>query len=247
MKILKPYLRRMTIGYCTCCRKRTLFVANGYWYRDDYRCIRCKSIPRMRALRKVLDSYTQNRYNLKIHESSPNKNQILWMKEYKNYSYSYYYEKLPLGYQINNSSCTNQNLCDLTFEDNSFDIFITQDVLEHVVNPFEAFREIERVLKPGGVHIFTTPIYLFSKTKPRIKYDESGELTFIEEPIYHGNPISGSGSLVTYDWGDDIAEIIDNNTSFSTSIIRFGNSKLNYKLGLEADFLQVIVSRKKNN
>lgn len=64
-------------------------------------------------------------------------------------------------------------------------------------------------------------------------------------PIYHGNPISERGSLVTYDWGDDISQFIDSCTRCThTEIIQFPHTKENHELGLEADFLQVIVSRK---
>ena len=47
-----------------------------------------------------------------------------------------------------------ENLEELTFDDNTFDLVITQDVLEHVLNPGKAFKEICRVLKPGGAHKF---------------------------------------------------------------------------------------------
>ena len=43
----------------------------------------------------------------------------------------------------------------MTFQNESFDLFITQDVFEHVMEPNKAFKEIERVLKPGGAHVFT--------------------------------------------------------------------------------------------
>ena len=108
--------------------------------------------------------------------------------------------------------------------DNSFDIFITQDVMEHVLNPEKAFQEIERVLDVGGVHIFTTPIYLFTKTRSRVKYDGRKWINILPA-VYHGNPISEEGALVTYDWGDDIAEFIDSKTHFETKIYQFTHTK----------------------
>ena len=140
----------------------------------------------------------------------------------------------------------NENLEQLTFQNNTFDIFITQDVMEHVLNPEKAFREIERVLDKGGIHIFTTPIYLFTKTRARVQFDGK-KYTNILPPIYHGNPIDEKGSLVTYDWGEDIGEFIDRNSHMKTEIVQFYHTKENYELGLEADFLQVIISRKINN
>ena len=43
----------------------------------------------------------------------------------------------------------------LPFKDSSFDGVLSYAVLEHLHNPFIAIREIERVLKPGGVYIGT--------------------------------------------------------------------------------------------
>ncbi|MGQ0519368.1 class I SAM-dependent methyltransferase, partial [Bacillus sp. D-CC] len=55
-----------------------------------------------------------------------------------------------------------ENLEDMTFQNESFDLFITQDVFEHVMEPKKAFKEIERVLKPGGALLYTQfLLYLF--------------------------------------------------------------------------------------
>lgn len=43
-------------------------------------------------------------------------------------------------------------------EDNYFDALLCTEVLEHVVDPFAAIREIRRILKVGGCVLFTTPL-----------------------------------------------------------------------------------------
>ncbi len=49
------------------------------------------------------------------------------------------------------------NLLDLAFEDNSFDVVVSDQVLEHVEgSPYQAIGECTRVLKPGGLAIHTT-------------------------------------------------------------------------------------------
>lgn len=45
----------------------------------------------------------------------------------------------------------------LPFRNNFFDLVVSEWVLEHLDNPERAFREIYRVLKPGGKVIFLTP------------------------------------------------------------------------------------------
>lgn len=49
------------------------------------------------------------------------------------------------------------NLESLNFPDDHFDLVLTADVLEHVRDLGRALGEIARVLKPGGLHLFTVP------------------------------------------------------------------------------------------
>ena len=46
----------------------------------------------------------------------------------------------------------------LSYADASFDLVLTSDTLEHVEDPMRGMREIRRVLRPGGCHVFTVPI-----------------------------------------------------------------------------------------
>lgn len=231
-------------GFCPCCKKKTLFVSYHYWLRDHYKCIFCNSIPRQRALMKVLEKEMPDWRRLKIHESSPSGSTFpVFKQQCSQYTYSYWYETSSLG-ELLGENVTNQNLENLLFKDEEFDIFITQDVLEHVNYPEKAFMEINRTLKTGGVHIFTTPMYPFAKTRPRIKMDGNTRKYILPE-IYHGNPISDNGSLVTYDWGGyDFLKMIDEITGMESKIVEFPNSKEAFENGLEGDFLQVIVSKK---
>ena len=232
-------------GFCSCCNKPSFFVAFNYWLRDSYKCVRCRSIPRQRAIMKVIRAQSVNWENMVIHESSPCGAPFEIMKrECKNYSYSYFYPNKKLGEFLDSEGIsTCQNLQEMSFPDNSFDMFITQDVFEHINEPEKAIREIYRCLKPGGKHLFTVPLYPFIETRPRIKLEE-GKVVPIMKEEYHGNPISEKGSLVTYDWGGDIGKIIDSVAGFRTEVIEFPDSKENHQGGLEASFLQVVVSTK---
>lgn len=45
----------------------------------------------------------------------------------------------------------------IPYPDGQFDVVIANNVLEHLEHPVEVFREIRRVLKPGGTFIAKTP------------------------------------------------------------------------------------------
>jgi predicted SAM-dependent methyltransferase len=49
------------------------------------------------------------------------------------------------------------DICNLPFEDNSFDIIFCNHVLEHIPDDQKAMEEMYRILKPGGWGIFQIP------------------------------------------------------------------------------------------
>lgn len=51
------------------------------------------------------------------------------------------------------------DVLDIPYDDNSFDIVVCFDVLEHVEDDAKAVAEILRVLKPGGSFVFTVPAF----------------------------------------------------------------------------------------
>jgi SAM-dependent methyltransferase len=56
-----------------------------------------------------------------------------------------------------NKSALNANLEQLPLESGTFDVVIAELVLEHLQNPKAVFKEIARILAPGGRFIFVTP------------------------------------------------------------------------------------------
>ena len=45
----------------------------------------------------------------------------------------------------------------LPFADERFDLVVSKDTLEHFLNPWEAIRQVHRVLKPGGYFVIWVP------------------------------------------------------------------------------------------
>ena len=49
------------------------------------------------------------------------------------------------------------DICNLPFEDNTYDLILCNHVLEHIPDDTKAMQELYRVLKPGGIGIFQIP------------------------------------------------------------------------------------------
>jgi predicted SAM-dependent methyltransferase len=56
------------------------------------------------------------------------------------------------------------DICNLPFQDNSYDMILCNHVLEHIPNDTKAMQELYRVLKPGGMGIFQIPQDLLRAT-----------------------------------------------------------------------------------
>lgn len=228
---------KTNFGWCPICEKETTFIRKAPWLRDHYLCAKCRSIPRFRALIHILQKYFPDYKNLTIHESSPSgpgANKL--KKQCSKYTYSFYFPDTMPGNYKENIRC--ENLENLTFADHSFDLFVTQDVFEHVMNPDKAFAEIARVLRPNGAHVFTVPQYQ-KETFIRAKQTTKGIL-HIAPKEYHGDPINERGSLVVTEWGVDLPEYIFRHSGLYTTVYLTRDPKL----GLDGEFLEVFVSRK---
>jgi SAM-dependent methyltransferase len=52
------------------------------------------------------------------------------------------------------------DICENNFADNSFDLILATDVIEHIENDEKAIFEIKRILKPKGHAIITVPCFM---------------------------------------------------------------------------------------
>jgi SAM-dependent methyltransferase len=223
-------------GYCPICMGEARFVAAQDRLGDHYICERCKSIPRQRALVEVVNIFRPNWRSLRIHESSPSMR--FFLDQCRDYSYSFVYPDLSAVPHREGDRC--ESLEALTFSNASFDIFITQDVLEHVFHPNKVLAEITRVLRPGGIHIFTAPKRKYLLKSYRRAKLVDGTVEHLHEPTYHANPIGDGRSLVTWDYGADFDDLIQQWSGCTTCnfIIRDRNR------GIDGEYIDVFVTLK---
>lgn len=97
-----------------------------------------------------------------------------------------------------------EDITRLSFSDASLDLIVSNDVFEHVPNPWIAFKECARVLRPGGQMLATIPFHSDrDKSIVRAELERRG-VHHLLPAVYHGNPVSADGSLVFTDFGWDI-------------------------------------------
>jgi SAM-dependent methyltransferase len=102
----------------------------------------------------------------------------------------------------------------LSFGDGIFDLVISSEVFEHVADPWAAFAEVRRVLRPGGRHVFTVPYRIGWPTSSRRN----------APPVRHFDPIRPDGAVVLTDFGDDLPEILAP-LGFTVTVRRFPSER----------------------
>lgn len=136
------------------------------------------------------------------------------------YTHSQYVPNLKNG-EILADDSINLNLLEIPFEDSSIDIIMTSDVIEHIIDDERVHREIHRVLKPGGIYIFTAPFdpCLYGHRK-LTQSTTLPELNFFLYYQVHGDPHSSNGIVAHRIYGQQI----------------FSDLK---KVGFEAEFFEI--------
>jgi SAM-dependent methyltransferase len=117
---------------------------------------------------------------------------------------------LPPG--ITRSGVRHEDVTALSLPDASFDLAVSNDVLEHVPDYRRAFRELLRVLKPGGALLFTVPFHVDRyENVIRARVTERG-IEHLLPPEYHGDPVRADAGVLcfqTFGWHllDELREL----------------------------------------
>ncbi|MDQ8204251.1 class I SAM-dependent methyltransferase [Pelagicoccus sp. SDUM812003] len=192
-----------TSGTCPICEKYVVFSNWTENFRESGICEECGSTNRQRqvgvgigkvydqSITELINSTTLSIYNTEakgpIHEK---------LKAHKDYTCSEYYgPQFASGELVD--GIRNEDAQNLSFEDDSIDLILSTDVWEHIPNPYLAHKEVYRVLKKDGRHIFTVPFHkggFLDDIRAELKPDNS--IYHFSEPIYHHDPIRPEGVLV---------------------------------------------------
>lgn len=192
-------------GDCPVCERQTTFAADHGNHRESPVCLTCGSVPRQRALVKLVTSLVAIP-TARVHESSPSLSTYRFFKpRCRHFIASYYFTDISPGGSVGQFQCV--DLHDQPFASGSLDIVVTLDVMEHVTEPMRALAEIQRTLTTNGMHVFTVPRAPHAATKTRAIM-RKGRLELLESAEYHRDPVSKTGALVVTDWGNDLESLL---------------------------------------
>lgn len=97
------------------------------------------------------------------------------------------------------------DLQNMDLPSNSIDVLITSEIFEHLPDYKSSISEVYRVLSDSGVYLFTCPFLWGSKsTIQKAEVGPNGNIVYLTEPEFHGDPLRKQGILVYQVPGWDI-------------------------------------------
>lgn len=149
------------------------------------RCLLCGANLRYELLADVLRARDlESQDVLELDAASPLRPLLMRARTYHR---SYHDPKAAPG-SVRADGARMEDLTRLTFPDESLDLIVSSDVLEHIADLEAAFAETARVLRPGGMHLFTVPFRERTRRRPP------------DEPEFHGDPEAGGGEGILTEW-----------------------------------------------
>lgn len=201
-------------GFCEACNIETKFLVDWNYsngkipnFRERLVCASCGLNNRQRFMVRLMTQLMKEN----------NDTRDIYLYEQVTYFYSFIRKKfkdlnvvgseylgMGLGGQIV-GHIRHEDALNLSFDPESFDFLISNDVFEHVPNIHQTLSECNRVLREHGFLLISIPFTYQEKTIQRAVM-ENGVLRHILPEQYHGNPLSDKGSLVFYDYGWDFLD-----------------------------------------
>jgi len=196
---------------CTVCGAFTRFKIESDNLREGCSCVACGAMNRNRQIAYVLCGTLAKQIGKPIHSFANFAQFCRDLGIYNTEARGAFHEQLRAlpGYRSSEyfgpshrsgdlvGGVLHEDLMELSFPDAALDVVLSSDVFEHVPDPYRAHREVHRVLRRGGRHVFTVPFHpdgFLDETRATL--NERGAPVFLAPPIYHQDPLSPRGALV---------------------------------------------------
>ena len=198
-------------GYCAVCDRPVRFdVTFTYAYQRDAEgrplpnwreqlACECGLVNRMRAAAQIVAEQIRPPRDARIYVTERVTHLYRWLEGcYPGLVGSEFLgTRVPLG--TAHDGIRNEDLTALTFDDQSFDLILSFDVMEHVPDSDRALRECFRCLKPGGLLVFGAPFRLDCRDNTiRARMRPDGTIEHLAPPEYHANPVDVEGGALCF-------------------------------------------------
>jgi SAM-dependent methyltransferase len=194
----------LRFSYCRNCDKKTLFLLSGNKPIES-RCMSCGATELSIFLVSTLKQLELNS-DLDVYELSYHGAVFDYLRNnYRNFHYSEYTSSQGLGESVN--GVRNEDVQRLTFSSNKMGLITSTEVFEHVPNYLVSFREVYRVLAPGGLFAFTVPLFEETETKPIARLSEDGAIDWIDKAEYHDSRVTGPATVPVF-WHHSSVQIL---------------------------------------
>ena len=181
---------------CNLCRGLVLRLGRGPFAA---RCVCCLSTPLHRAMGLALDDLKLPPAT-RVYELSARGALVRYLRaQYRDVTLSEYRHGEAPGTMRRGVAC--QDVQRLTYPDAMFDLVTSTEVFEHVADDRAGFREVHRVLAPGGWFVFTVPIADADTTLERAVHRD-GRIVHLTAAEYHRDRLRRVLAFRTY--GRDI-------------------------------------------
>lgn len=194
---------RVRLGECPLCGK-TVFVKIDN-NELGIRCCRCGASLVTMSIVGVLRRIIPDLSNKNVYELSSRGSLVDFLsRNVRRLTLSEYFDDVAPGQHKGNVQC--QDVERLTYPDDTFDVCTSTEVFEHVPDDVKGLSEIYRVLKNGGVFVFTVPLRNDRKTIERAMV-VNGKTKHLLRPEYHGDHLRGPCSVLCFrNYGSDIVD-----------------------------------------
>lgn len=167
---------------CPCCgwkgKKFLRFGAHRNANRNNALCPKCGALERHRLFYLYLKKIIPEDKKLKVLHFAPSNIIKNLFTSYENVDY--------LSADIDpRKAMVKEDITDISFPDNYFDIVFVSHVLEHIEDDRMAMKEVHRILKPDGFAILQVPIFIEFNGMPINQTYENPIITTPEEREKH--------------------------------------------------------------
>lgn len=192
-----------SVRRCRCCDRMTVFLSNGT-SAEYVCCFFCGANLRYELLRQSIKQMFGDIAGKEVLELDPHSPLQPHLSRAAAYHRAFYQEDCESGF-IRFDGARREDIQSLSFQNDSLDLIVSSDVLEHVPDLQKAFAETARVLRPGGMHLFTVPACAATRRRASIV---DGGIEHHLVPEYHADPLSPKGILAFWDIGNDLPVVM---------------------------------------